>query len=202
MPREPRIDDARHGAAPRYFADAAAFRAWLEAHGEEEPELAVGFRAVGSGRPSLTWPEAVAEALCFGWIDGVRRRIDGESYQISFTPRRRGSAWTAVNIETAQELIRTGRMTAAGMRAFDLRNAKKSRNYSYEQEEGISLASAEEQLFRANPVAWAHFMQQPPNFREKAIGWVVGAKRESTRATRLEKLIDASATGRRLKGAE
>jgi uncharacterized protein YdeI (YjbR/CyaY-like superfamily) len=202
MPREPRTDDARHGAAPRFFADAAAFRAWLEAHGEEETELAVGFHAVGSGRPSLTWPEAVAEALCFGWVDGVRRRLDATSYQVRFAPRRRGSTWSGANVETAQELIRTGRMTAAGMRIFDLRTEKKSRTYSYEQEEGISLAYAEEQLFRANPAAWAHFMQQPPSFREKAIGWVVGAKRESTRATRLEKLIDASATGRRLKGAE
>jgi uncharacterized protein YdeI (YjbR/CyaY-like superfamily) len=200
--RESRQDDGRPFAAPRFFADGAAFRAWLEAHGEEETELAVGFHAVASGRPSLTWPEAVAEALCFGWIDGVRRRIDAESYQIRFTPRRRGSTWSAVNIALAEELIRTGRMAAAGMRAFDLRTEKRSRTYSYEQEEGSAFAPAEEKLFRANPLAWAHFMQQPPSFREKAIWWVISAKRESTRATRLEKLIDASAAGRRLKGAE
>ncbi len=202
MPREPRQDDGRPFAAPRFFTDAAAFRAWLEAHGAQETELAVGFHTVGSGRPSLTWPEAVAEALCFGWIDGVRRRIDATSYQIRFTPRRRGSTWSAVNIETAQQLIQAGRMTAAGLRAFDLRTEKASRTYSYEQEEGSALAPAEETLFRASPAAWAHFMQQPPSFREKAIWWVISAKRESTRATRLEKLIDASAAGRRLKGAE
>jgi uncharacterized protein YdeI (YjbR/CyaY-like superfamily) len=198
-------DDRRSSSpssSPRFFGDAAAFRAWLEAHGTAESELAVGFYTVASGRLSITWPEAVEEALCFGWIDGVRRRLDATSYQIRFTPRRRGSTWSAVNIETAQRLIQTGRMTAAGMRVFDLRTEKKSRTYSYEQEEGSALAPAEEKLFRANPAAWAHFMQQPPSFRDKAIWWVISAKRESTRATRLEKLIDASAAGRRLKGAE
>jgi uncharacterized protein YdeI (YjbR/CyaY-like superfamily) len=187
---------------PQFFADAASFRAWLEAHAEEEAELAVGFYIVASGRPSLTWAQAVEEALCCGWIDGVRRRIDEQSYQVRFTPRRRGSTWSTVNIAKVEELQRSGRMTAAGMRAYDLRTEKKSRTYSYEQEEGIALAPAEEQRFRANPAAWAHFVQQPLSFREKAIWWVISAKRESTRATRLDKLIDASASGRRLKGAE
>jgi len=121
----------------------------------------------------------VAEALCFGWIDGVRRRIDAESYQIRFTPRRRGSTWSAVNIGTAYQLIQVGRLKAAGMRAVDLRNETKSRTYSYEQEEGSALASAEERLFRAKPAAWAHFMRQP-RFREKAIWWVRARRRPAS----------------------
>ncbi len=159
----------------------------------------VGFHAAGSGRASVTWAQAVEEALCFGWVDGVRRRLDAQSYQIRFTPRRRGSTWSAVNLEKAQELIQAGRMTAAGMRAFDLRNEKKSRASSYEQEQETSLTAAEEASFRAQPDAWSFFLQQPPSYRQNALWWVVSAKRDSTRATRLEKVIEASGAGRCLK---
>jgi uncharacterized protein YdeI (YjbR/CyaY-like superfamily) len=186
-------------SSPCWFPDAAAFRAWLETHGAEESELAVGFHAAGSGRAGLTRAQAVEEALCFGWVDGVRRRLDAQSYQIRFTPRRRGSTWSADDSEKAQELIRVGRMTAAGMRVYDQRAEKKSRTSSHEQEEEASLTAAEEAAFRAQPDAWGFFLRQPPSYRQKALWWVVGAKRDSTRATRLEKVVEASRTGRRLK---
>ena len=181
---------------PRFFENAELFRKWLERHHESESEVLVGFYKKGSGQPSITWPESVDQALCFGWIDGVRKRIDDVSYTIRFTPRRRGSIWSRVNIGRVKELKRLGLMHASGLRAFGLRSAKKSGVYSYENEP--ALAAAEKKQFRAAKRAWKFFSEQPPSYRRQAIGWVVNAKREETRARRLATLIDDSAHGRRL----
>jgi len=182
---------------PKFFATPAAFRRWLEKHHQKEPELLVGFWKRDSGKPSITWPQSVDQALCFGWIDGVRRRIDDVSYSIRFTPRRRGSIWSAINIGRAKELIKDGSMTPAGLRAFEVRDEKKSAIYSYENRPR-ELPPADEKAFRANPEAWAYFSAQPPWYRRVTIYWVTGAKKEETRARRLAKLIDDSAHGRRI----
>ena len=182
---------------PVFFTSAETFREWLEAHHEHEEELIVGFWKKGSGRPSMTWPESVDQALCFGWIDGIRRRIDDESYSIRFTPRRKGSIWSAINIRRVEELKRLGGMRPAGLRAFERRIAEKSAVYSYEKRTP-SLQPAGEKRFRRNRRAWAYFESQPPGYRRLAIHWVTSAKREETRARRLATLIDDSANGKRI----
>ena len=184
--------------SPTFFATPADFRAWLEQHHEKESELLVGFYKKDSGRPSITWPESVDEALCVGWIDGVRRRIDDVSYSIRFTPRRRGSIWSAVNIRRAEELTKLGRMRPAGLAAFAARDEAKSRVYAFENAPR-ELPPADEKKFRANRKAWKFFNEQPPGYRRLAIFWVTGAKREETRARRLAQLIEDSANGRRLR---
>ena len=183
---------------PTFFATAAEFRRWLKRHHRSERELWVGFHKKSSGRPSLSWPESVDEALCFGWIDGVRRTVNGESYAIRFTPRRSGSTWSAVNTRRAEELIREGRMQPAGLRAFEARDPEKSGVYSFEQRTAARLSPEAEAQFRANPAAWSFFESQPPGYRRTAVWWVVSAKRESTRARRLETLIEDSAASRRI----
>jgi uncharacterized protein YdeI (YjbR/CyaY-like superfamily) len=183
---------------PTFFATPADFREWLENHHETEGELLVGFYKKGSGRPSITWPESVDEALSFGWIDGVRRRIDDESYSIRFTPRRRGSIWSAVNIGRVEELTRQGRMRPAGLAAFALREEAKSRVYAFENAPR-ELPPADEKKFRANRKAWKFFNEQPAGYRRLAIFWVTGAKREETRAKRLQQLIEDSGNGVRLR---
>ena len=182
---------------PTFFATPADFRAWLEKHHDEEKELLVGFYKRGSGRPSLTWPESVDEALCFGWIDGVRRGRDEESYTIRFTPRKPGSTWSAVNVARVEELTRLGRMRPAGLAAFEKRSEAKTGIYSYEQKEDAKLDKAEERQLRANKAAWEFFQSQPPWYRRNAIWRVVSAKKEETRKKRLAKLIEESAQGRR-----
>lgn len=184
---------------PRYFDTPRSFRSWLEKNHDRAGELLVGFYKRDSGRPSITWPESVDEALCFGWIDGVRRRIDDESYCIRFTPRRKGSIWSAVNIKRANELIKTGRMQPAGLAAFEKRIEAKSRVYAYENPVK-ELAPADQKRFRANPKAWKFFNDQPPWYRRVTIHWVVSAKKEETRARRLGTLIEDSAQGRRIRG--
>jgi uncharacterized protein YdeI (YjbR/CyaY-like superfamily) len=183
---------------PSFFATPAAFRAWLDEHHGSVRELVVGFHTKGSGKPSMTWAEAVDEALCFGWIDGVRRRIDETSYTIRFTPRQRRSTWSAVNIQRAEELIRVGRMQPAGRLAFDARTDDKSAIYSYEQRHGARLDVEQERTFRANESAWTFFSAQPSSYRRAAIWWIVSAKRDETKAKRLATLIDDSAHGRRI----
>jgi uncharacterized protein YdeI (YjbR/CyaY-like superfamily) len=183
---------------PTFFATPAEFRRWLKQHHQSERELWVGFHKKGSGRPSLTWPESVQEALCFGWIDGVRKTIDAESYVIRFTPRKNGSTWSTVNTRLAAELIRTGRMQLAGLRAFEARDPEKSGVYSFEQRTGARLDAAAEARFRANPGAWSFFESQPPGYRKTALWWVMSAKREATRVRRLATLIEDSAAGRRI----
>jgi len=182
---------------PTFFATPAAFRRWLERNHEKADELLVGFWKKDSGKPSITWPESVDEALSFGWIDGVRRRIDDESYSIRFTPRRRGSIWSAVNIKRATELTALGRMAPAGLRAFAARDEKKSAIYSYENRPR-ELAPEYEKRFRANKEAWEYWTAQPPGYRRVVTYWVMEAKKEETRARRLAQLIDDSAHRRRI----
>jgi uncharacterized protein YdeI (YjbR/CyaY-like superfamily) len=178
---------------PIFFASPAAFRQWLEKHHDTTDELLVGFHKKGSGKPSITWPESVDAALCFGWIDGVRRRIDDVSYSIRFTPRRRRSIWSVVNIRRAHALTEMGLMHAAGLEAFAARDEKLSAVYSFEQRTAAKLGAAYERQFRANKGAWTFFQAQPPGYRKTATFWVVSAKREETRLKRLAKLIDDSA---------
>ena len=184
---------------PTFFAEPADFRAWLEENHERASELWVGFHKKATGRRSITWPESVDEALCFGWIDGVRRSLGDESYMIRFTPRKPRSTWSAVNIARAKELVAEGRMRPAGLAAFEARSEKRSAIYSYEQRHEVRLAPDEEREFRANERAWEFFQAQPISYRRPALWWVVSAKREETRARRLRTLIEDSANGRRLR---
>ena len=182
---------------PTFFATAADFRRWLERHHDSESELLVGFYKVGSGKPSMTWPESVDQALSFGWIDGVRKRIDDESYTIRFTPRKPRSIWSAVNIRRVAELKELGLMQPSGLRAFEQRTPERSAIYSYEKAPA-SLPPEAEAAFRKRRAAWTFFNEQAPSYRRVAIHWVTTAKKEETRARRLAKLIDESANGRRL----
>ncbi len=183
---------------PTFFPTPADFRAWLEEHHDEAKELLVGFYKKGSGKPSITWPESVDEALCFGWIDGVRKGIDDESYTIRFTPRKPRSNWSAVNIKRVAELTRLGLMRPAGLKAFEQRVEAKSGVYSFEQGDDVRLEEAHEEQFRANAQAWEFFQAQPPGYRKAAICWVVSAKKAETRLRRLATLIDDSQHGRRV----
>jgi uncharacterized protein YdeI (YjbR/CyaY-like superfamily) len=184
--------------APHYFESAAAFRAWLEKNHAGASELMVGFRKVASGLPSMTWPESVDEALCFGWIDGVRRRIDDVSYVIRFTPRRRGSIWSVVNLAKIDALIAAKRMHPAGLAAYEARSEKKTGLYSFEQEHPVELAPAEVREFRKNKPAWKYFQAVAPGYRRTITYWVVSAKQPGTRARRLAQLVEACAQSRRL----
>jgi uncharacterized protein YdeI (YjbR/CyaY-like superfamily) len=188
----------KNETAPRFFARPADFRRWLAAHHGKESALRVGFHKLGSGRPSLTWPESVDEALCFGWIDGVRKRIDDVSYTIRFTPRKPTSIWSAINIRRMAELIAEGRVEPSGLAAFEKRSEKKSAIYSYEQREAAAFDANFERRFRARKSAWTFFQAQPPGYRQLATYWVMTAKREETREKRLEKLIESSEAGKRI----
>ena len=159
-------------------------------------ELWVGFHKRASGKPSITWPESVDEALCYGWIDGLRKSIDGQSYMIRFTPRRKGSAWSAVNVRRVKELIRARRMRAAGTKAYRARTTDNTGIYSFEQRKHLKLPAAYLREFKANPAAWRMFQSRPPWYQRTAIFWVVSAKQEETRRRRLGILIDDSAHGR------
>ena len=180
---------------PTFFATPADFRAWLERHHESDSELIVGFHKRGSGRPSITWPEAVDQALCFGWIDGVRRRIDDASYSIRFTPRKARSTWSAVNIKRMKELVDGGLVAPAGLAAFERRADDRSAIYSYEQRKAAKLEADQERRLRADERAWAFFEAQPPSYRRAAIHWVTSAKKPETRDRRLAQLIECSAAG-------
>jgi uncharacterized protein YdeI (YjbR/CyaY-like superfamily) len=180
---------------PLFFETPEQFRAWLEQHHETATEVAVGFYKKGSGKPSITWPEAVDQALCFGWIDGVRHSLDDESYTNRFTPRRPNSNWSAVNVAKVEKLKAAGLMKPAGLRAFEARTAERTGVYSFEREAAV-LPPDFEQAFRADAAAWEWFEARPPGYRRTAIHWVVSAKREETRLRRLRQLIDCSAEGR------
>jgi uncharacterized protein YdeI (YjbR/CyaY-like superfamily) len=185
---------------PTFFADAAAFRAWREIHHERARELLVGFHKKATGLASIDWPEARDEALCFGWIDGVRRSLGPDSYTIRFTPRRKGSVWSRVNIGRYEALKAAGRMTVAGEQAF-AEGRERTDHYSYEN--GLrSLTPGEEAQFRENGAAWSDFQRRPPSYRKMALFYVTSAKRPETRARRLAILIDDSAAGRKLAGAD
>jgi uncharacterized protein YdeI (YjbR/CyaY-like superfamily) len=181
---------------PTFFATPEDFRAWLKEHHENETELLVGFHKKGSGRPSITWPESVDQALCFGWIDGVRRSIDGERYSIRFAPRKRRSTWSAVNVKRVGELEAEGLMRPAGRAAFERRHEDRTGIYSHERREAAAFDAEQERAFRADERAWAWFQDQPPYYRRAATHWVVSAKKPETRERRLRKLIDDSGAGR------
>jgi uncharacterized protein YdeI (YjbR/CyaY-like superfamily) len=183
---------------PIFFETPADFRAWLEEHHADRSELLVGFHKKGTGRRSLTWPESVDQALCFGWIDGVRRSLGEHSYTIRFTPRKARSTWSAINIKRAGELIEAGLMEPAGLAAFERRSDDRSRVYAYEQRKQAKLDPAAEKEFRADRRAWAFFSEQAPWYRRNATYWVISAKREETRRKRLKTLIEDSAAGRTL----
>lgn len=182
-----------------FFESAAAFGAWLEAHAATATELLVGYHKVGTGRPSLTWSESVDEALCVGWIDGVRRRIDEHAYSIRFTPRRPGSIWSAINTAKVEQLRAQGRMRPAGERAFAQRTVARSVVYAYEQDAPAGFSAAELRAFRRDKAAWRFFEATPPGYRKVVTHWVTGAKKAQTRASRLARLIEASAAGQRLR---
>src|SRR5262245_44824263 len=180
------------------FKSGEDFRRWLEKNHATTQELWVGYYRKASRRASITWPESVDEALCFGWIDGIRKSVDDLRYTIRFTPRKQGSIWSAVNIKRARELTDKGLMKPLGMAAFNARKENRSGIYSYEQR-SARLDGAYEKKLRGNKAAWDFFYAQPPSYR-KAIGWwVISAKQETTRLKRLEKLIRESARGERLR---
>lgn len=183
---------------PVFFESAAAFRAWLEAHGERERELLVGFHKVATGRPSLTWPQSVDEALCFGWIDGVRKRIDDGAYTIRFTPRRPGSIWSAVNVARVAALAGEGRMRPAGLAAFERRIERRTGVYAYEQRDAAALSPSQARRFRQARAAWRWFEAAAPSYRQRMLYWVVSAKKPETRERRLAQLIAACAEGREI----
>ena len=180
----------------KFFASAGAFQKWLAKNHATARELVVGFYKKDSGRGGLTYPEALDEALCHGWIDGVRRTIDEESYSIRFTPRKKDSIWSAVNMRHVMRLKKAGRMAAPGLAVFEARNPARAGIYSFENRPK-SLAPAYRKQFQANRPAWAWFEAQPPWYRRTAAFWVMGAKKDETRLKRLAVLIDSSAKGRR-----
>jgi uncharacterized protein YdeI (YjbR/CyaY-like superfamily) len=181
---------------PIFFASPTEFVSWLEAHHGEESELWVGYHKKATGRPSMTWPEAVDAALCFGWIDGIRKSVDAERYKNRFTPRRKGSNWSAVNVKRVQELIAQGQVRPAGMAAWKAAIESKTAFYSYEQRHDAELGEEFAAQFQANVAAWEYFQSRAPWYRNAAIGWVIGAKKDETKRRRLQTLITDSAAGR------
>jgi len=181
---------------PHFFPTPGEWRAWLEDHHARVHELWVGLYKRESGQPSITWPEAVDGALCFGWIDGVRKSIDANSYMIRFTPRRPRSIWSSVNIKRATELHKLGLMNAAGLTAFEKREEKRSRIYAYEQRKTATLPPAYEKRFRSHAAAWEFFQSQAPWYQRTSTFWVISAKKEETRLKRLAVLIQSSAEQR------
>lgn len=182
----------------RFFPSPPAFRRWLERHHATAGELWVGFYKKATGRPTLTWSEAVDEALCFGWIDGVRKRVDADSYTNRFTPRRAGSNWSLVNIRKVAALKRAGRMHPSGLAVFKARKAKQTGVYSFEQRKSVTFDTEAQASFKADAVAWHFFQRQPPGYRTLITWWVMSAKRPETRARRLARLVADSRAGKRV----
>ena len=187
-----------HQMDTRYFETPAEFRAWLAENHATATELGVVLHRKASGKPSMTWSEAVDQALCFGWIDSIARRMDETSRVQRFTPRKPRSNWSAVNINKVKELTARGLMTPAGLAAFARREEARSAVYSYENRHLAALDPEREATFKARKRAWEFFSRQPPSYRQTAIYWVMNAKREETRSKRLARLIDLSAARRRL----
>lgn len=181
----------------RFFASQSAFRKWLEDHHNQVLELWVGFYKKQSGKGGITYREALDEALCFGWIDGLRKTVDDSSYTIRFTPRTAGSIWSELNTRRVEVLIKLHRMQGPGLSAVRTRDSKKSRQYSYERN-NCTLEAAHEKKFKANPKAWEFFRAQAPWYQRTTTWWVVSAKREKTRLKRLATLIEDSENGRRI----
>jgi uncharacterized protein YdeI (YjbR/CyaY-like superfamily) len=179
---------------PRFFRNASALRTWFEKNYKTRKELWLGFYKVGSGKLSITWPQSVDEALCFGWIDGIRKTIDAESYVIRFTQRKPGSIWSAVNINKVEALTAAGLMFPEGLAAFERRKAEKSAVYSFEQK-NIAFSAEFEKIFQKNKKAWTYFSQRAPWYRRTATWWVNSAKQELTRVKRFETLMTDSENG-------
>ncbi len=182
---------------PVFFAKQSDFRKWLAINHMKESELLVGFYKVGSGKASMTWPQSVDEALCFGWIDGVRKNIDEESYSIRFTPRKPTSIWSSINIKKVAELTEKGLMKPAGIAAFEKRSENKSCIYAYENEP-VKLSPELEKKFKSEKSAWKFFSSQAPSYQKTVVHWIMKAKQEATQIKRLEQAIDASANNKRV----
>ena len=182
---------------PIYFEAPADFRAWLEQNHSKAEALLVGFHKKGTGQPSMTWPESVDEALCFGWIDGVRKRVDADRYTIRFTPRKAGSVWSNVNVARVSALLDQGRMKPAGIAAFEIRKENRSGIYAHEQQ-SVDLPEPYRGILRGNANAWEFFQNQPASYRKAVSWWVVSAQQEKTRLARMEKLMACSANAERV----
>lgn len=182
---------------PIFFKTADELRTWFAKHHKSEAQLWIGYYKRTTTKPSITWPESVDEALCVGWIDGIRKRIDAERYTIRFTPRRPGSVWSAINVGRVKYLDRHGRMLPAGRKAFDARKEARSRIYSYEQLRG-ELEPRLQEILEADKKAWAFFQTLPPSYRKVASWAISSAKQEATKQRRLQKLIAACREKRRL----
>ncbi len=182
---------------PTFFRTPSEFREWLVRHHATADEVLVGYYKKDSGKPSITWPESVDQALCFGWIDGIRKGIDDISYTVRFTPRKPGSIWSSVNINRAQVLIEQEQMQPAGLKAYEARRENKSGIYSYEQR-SVELEEPYNRLLKKNKAAWRFFQAQPASYRKAVSWWIISAKKEETRLKRLEKLTAFSAQGQRL----
>lgn len=183
---------------PTFFEDQDDFRQWLDKNHEAETELLVGFYKTGSGKPSMTWPQSVDQALCYGWIDGVRRSLGAEAYSIRFTPRKPGSIWSAINIDKMEHLIKQKRVKPAGMTAYKKRTEAKSRIYSHERTEDAVLPADMEKVFKSHKKAWEFFTTQAPSYQKVMLHWITTAKQEKTRQGRFEKLLEASKEGKRV----
>lgn len=194
----PRLAPVPLTAEPIYFDSPAQWRAWLEEHHATEPEVQVGFYKKSTGRQGMTWSQAVDEALCFGWIDGIVRRVDDERHQQRFTPRKAKSTWSAVNIDKVERLTSEGRMADAGLRAYAARSEENSRIYVFEQED-VELPPEALQRLRGDGAAWAFWESRPAGYRRVASWWVISAKRRETREKRLATLIGDCAAGRPIK---
>jgi len=180
-----------------FFEKPSDFYNWLQKNHDKQTELLVGFYKVGTGKPSMTWPESVDQALCFGWIDGVRKSVDAESYTIRFTPRKKDSIWSGININKVEALTKSGLMQPAGIAAFEKRKESKSRIYSFEQEK-MEFSSEFEKQFKSNKKAWDFFHSQAPSYIKTAIHVVMSPKNEPTRKKWLDQLIADSENGKRL----
>ena len=182
---------------PIFFQRPADFRSWLAKNHADASVLIVGFHKVDSGKPSMTWSQSVDEALCFGWIDGVRRSLDAHSYCIRFTPRKQDSRWSKINLAKVAALKKAGRMAPAGLAIHKVRDRAKEQGYSYELPDA-SFSTAQVKQFKSNRIAWKFFESQPPYYRRLMVRWITEAKQPATQLRRLKRLIDASAAGRRV----
>jgi uncharacterized protein YdeI (YjbR/CyaY-like superfamily) len=182
---------------PIFFQDQIEFRKWLEKNHKKESELLVGYYKVSSGKPSMKWSESVDEALCFGWIDGIRRSIDDERYSIRFTPRKPSSVWSNINLLKVEQLKKKGLMKQSGFEVYNKRKISRSGLYSFERDKA-GLTEAFESMFQANAQAWEFFRKQAPSYQKTILNWIMSAKQENTRLSRLTKTINASENQKRI----
>jgi uncharacterized protein YdeI (YjbR/CyaY-like superfamily) len=182
---------------PKFFNSRERFREWLERHHASAKEILVGFHKKNSGKKSITYAEALDEALCFGWIDGVRRNFDETSYTIRFTPRKPRSIWSLVNVRHVERLQKEGRMHPAGTAAFERRTPERTGIYSFENRPR-ELSADFQKEFRKNKPAWEFFQKQPPGYKRLMSFWVMSAKKDETRIARLKRLIESSAKRERV----